>query len=83
MLRQYTNKNDLLALTESFFRLSNNSDFKTIVDWLKFEENRLSKENRQAQDNQLKWNQGALQAIDDLLRYSDRNEAQKVIEKIK
>ncbi|MBU0907491.1 MAG: hypothetical protein KKE05_05035 [Nanoarchaeota archaeon] len=83
MLRQYTNKNDLLALTESFFRLSNNSDFKTIVDWLKFEENRLSKENRQAQDNQLKWNQGGLQAIDDLLRYSDRNEAQKVIEKIK
>jgi len=83
MLRQYTNKDDLLALTESFFRLSNNSDFKTIINWLNFEESRLSKENRQAQDNQFKWNQGGLQAIDDLLRYSDRNEAQKVIEKLR
>lgn len=82
ILRQPTNENDLLALNEAFFRLSNNSDFNTIIKWLKSEDRRLSKENRQAQDNQMGWNQGGLQTLFDIIFMSDRDEAQKVIEKL-
>ena len=85
MLRQYTNaeQKNVLELNEAFFRLSNNSDFNTVIDWLKSESRRLSKENMTAQDIQFKWNQGALQLLFDVITMSDRNEAEKVIEKLR
>ena len=72
ILRQYTDKNDLLRLNEAFFRKSVDPDFKTIIDWLKSEEQRLFRENRLAQDNQFKQNQGGLQALGDFLNFSSR-----------
>ena len=85
MLRQYSNtdRDKLLAFNEAVFRLSNNQDFKTFHEWLKLEKVRLSEENITAQDLKLKWNQGAIQALSDILAMSDREEAHKILEKLR
>lgn len=85
ILRQYTNTepDKVLKLNEAFFRKANDSDFKAVIDWLKSEQRRLSKENMAAQDIQFKWNQGTLQALSDIIEMSDRNEAGKIIEKLR
>lgn len=78
-----TENDRLLALNEAFFRLSNVQDFKTVIEWLKLEKERLSEENIRAQDIQISWNQGALQALSDILAMSDRDEAYRIVEKLK
>lgn len=85
ILRQYTNaeQDKVLRLNESFFRKANDADFKTIIDWLKSEIVRLSKENMTKQDIQFKWNQGGLQSLCDIVDMSDRSEAEKIIEKLR
>lgn len=85
ILRQYTNaeQDKVLRLNESFFRKANDSDFKTIIDWLKSEIIRLSKENMITDDVQFKRNQGALQTLCDIVDMLDRNEAEKIIEKLR
>lgn len=85
LLRQFTNaeQDKVLRLNESFFRKANDSDFKTIIDWLKSEIIRLSKENMITDDVQFKRNQGALQTLCDIVDMLDRNEAEKIIEKLR
>jgi len=73
----------LLALNEAFFRLSNNQDFKTVLEWLKLEKLRLSEENMITKSIQFKRIQGALQALTDILTMSDREEAAKIVEKLR
>jgi hypothetical protein len=82
ILRQYPNTEPkkLLQLNEAFFRLSGNQDFKTILSWLKLEKERLSDQNMRTEGVQVQWNQGTLQALSDILTYSDRDKASKVIE---
>lgn len=75
--------NDLLRLNEAIFRLSNNQDFNTILGWLKLEKERLSDDNMKMQDVQFKWNQGALQALSDILAMSDREAAAKILKTLK
>ena len=76
-------KDKMLALNEAFFRLSRNQDFKTVVEWLKLEKLRLSLEIARAEGVHVPWSQGALQALYDVLLYSDSDEATKIIEKLK
>ena len=85
ILRQHTNteQDKVLRLNEAFFRKANDSDFNTIIDWLKSEIIRLSKENMVTEDVQFKRNQGALQSLCDIVDMSDRNEAEKIIEKLR
>lgn len=85
ILRQHTNaeQDKMLNLNEAFFRLSNNSDFNTVIDWLESEARRLTKENMTAQDIQFKWNQGGLQAIFDIIIMSKRDAAKTIIEKLR
>ena len=83
ILRLPTQKDDLLALNEIFYRLSRLEDFNRFIGWLKAENLRLSKENVRTEGTQIQWNQGALQALSDLSTYLDPDEATKVIEKLK
>ena len=83
ILRMPTKKDELLALNEAFYRLSRLQDFNTVINWLKLEDQRLSKENIRTVGVQVQWNQGSLQTLSDLLFYSNEDEATKVIEKLK
>lgn len=83
ILRTPTEKDKLLALNEAFYRLSRLQDFNTFVEWLKLEDLRLSKENKRTEGVQVQWNQGALQALSDLLLYSDSEVAANTIDKLK
>lgn len=73
---------DLLHVNEAFFRLSNNQDFKTLLSWLKLEKVRLSDDNMRTEGTQVQWNQGALQCLSDILNYSDRDKAAKIIDEL-
>lgn len=73
----------LLRLNEALFRLSRIQDFSIVTDWLKLEKLRLSEESIRAEGVQVQWNQGALQALSDLLSYSDPDETAKIIGKLK
>jgi len=83
ILRMPTEKDSLLTLNEAFFRLSRNQDFNTVIEWLELEKLRLSRENIRTEGIQIPWNQGALQALTDLLFYSGPDEATNVIKKLK
>lgn len=83
ILRLPTQKDELLAINEAFYRLSRLGDFNQFISWLKKEDFRLSKENVRTEGTQVLWNQGCLQALSDLSTYLDPDEAAKIIEKLK
>ena len=84
MLKLPQDTEESIKLNYAFFNLSGNKDVATIKEWLGKESERISKGNNvQKDDTVFKWQQGSLQTLEDLLAYSDRDNAKILIEKLK
>ena len=84
MLKLPQNDEENIKLNYAFFNMSGNSDFARIKEWFSKELIRIQKGNNvQKDDTVFKWQQGALQALEDLLAYSDRDNAKTLIEQLK